>query len=68
MKLPDKIYDILKWIALILLPAAAVLYGAIGPVWNWYEPDKVVYTITAIDTFLGALIGVSTISYNKDSQ
>ena len=65
MVLNDKVYNVLKWIALIFLPAVAVLYGAIGPVWNWPEPEKVVYTITAVDTFLGALIGVSTMSYNK---
>lgn len=66
MKLTNKTYDVLKWIALIFLPAVAVLYGAIGPVWNWPEPDKVVYTIAAVDTFLGALIGVSTKFYNKE--
>ena len=62
----NKVYDVLKWIALILLPAFAVFYGAVGQVWGWFEPDKVVYTITAIDTFLGALLGISTIQYNKD--
>ena len=67
MKLNDKVYDVLKWIALIFLPALAVLYGAIGPVWGWFEQDKVVYTITAVDTFLGALIGVSTLTYNKQT-
>ena len=68
MKLSNRVYDVLKWIALIFLPALAVLYGAVGQVWGWYEPDKVVYTITAIDTFLGALIGVSTVNYRKDEQ
>ena len=65
MKLPDKVYDVLKWIALIFLPALAVLYGALAPTWNWPYPEQIVYTITAIDTFLGALIGVSTITYTK---
>ena len=68
MKLNDKLYDVLKWIALIFLPAVAVLYGALAPVWNLPYGEQIVYTITAIDTFLGALIGVSTISYNKDEQ
>lgn len=67
MKLNDNVYNVLKWVALIFLPALAVLYGAIGPVWGWFEPDKVVYTITAVDTFLGALIGVSTLSYNRQA-
>lgn len=63
MKLSNRLYDVLKWIALIFLPALAVFYGAVGPVWGWFEPDKMVFTITALDTFLGALIGISTISY-----
>ena len=66
MKLNNKLYDVLKWIALIFLPALAVFYGAVGPVWGWFEPDKMVFTITALDTFLGALIGISTIGYYKD--
>lgn len=65
MKLNDKVYDVLKWIALIFLPAFAVFYGAVGPVWDWFRPDDVVFTIVAVDTFLGALLGVSTAQYNK---
>ena len=66
MKLPNKVYDVLKWIALIFLPAVAVLYGALAPVWGWAYPDEIVYTITAVDTFLGALLGISNINYKKD--
>ncbi len=65
MKLPNKVYDILKWIALIFLPAVAVLYGALAPVWGWAYPDEIVYTITAVDTFLGALLGISNMNYKK---
>ena len=65
MKMSNKVYDILKWIALIFLPAFAVFYGAVGPVWGWFRPDDMVYTIVAVDTFLGALLGVSTAAYNK---
>ncbi len=65
MKLPNRIYDALKWIALIFLPATAVLYGALAPVWGWAYPDEIVYTITAVDTFLGALLGISNMNYKK---
>lgn len=58
-------FDVLKWIALVFLPALAVLYGALAPVWQWPYPDEIVYTITALDTFLGAILGLSTINYNK---
>lgn len=66
MRLPDKVYDILKWVALILIPAVAVLYGALAPVWGWPYGEQIVYTLTAIDTFLGALLGISTAQYNKE--
>lgn len=67
MRLPDRVYDILKWIALIFLPAVAVLYGALAKVWNWPYAEQIVYTITAIDTFLGAVLGISTVQYNKEA-
>lgn len=63
MKLTNKVYDVLKWVALIFLPALAVLYGALAPVWGWPYPDQIVYTITAVDTFMGALLGISTLHY-----
>ena len=66
MKLSNGLYDILKWVALILIPAAAVLYGALAPVWGWPYAEQIVYTLTAIDTFLGAILGISTAQYNKE--
>lgn len=68
MKLPDKIYDVLKWVALVFLPACAVLYGALAKVWGWPYPSEIVYTITAVDTFLGGLLGISTITYNQEAK
>ena len=61
--LKNKVYDTLKWIALVLLPALATLYGALAPVWGWAYADEIVYTITSIDAFLGALLGISNLSY-----
>ena len=52
MKLSDKTYDILKWIALYLLPAIGTLYFALAGIWNFPYGEQVVGTITAIDTFL----------------
>jgi uncharacterized membrane protein YfcA len=66
MKLPDKWYDILKWIALICLPALATFYVALSGVWGWPYADEVAKTATAICTLIGALIGISTASYYKD--
>ena len=61
----SKLYDTLKWIAQILLPALATLYFAISQIWGLPYAEQIVGTITAIDAFLGALLGVSTIQYKK---
>lgn len=61
----NKLYDALKWVAQILLPAVATLYFAIAQIWGLPYAEQIVGTITAIDAFLGALLGVSTIQYKK---
>lgn len=65
MKLSDKVYDILKWVALIALPAVGTLYFALAEIWGWPYANEIVGTITAIDTFLGVLLGVSAAQYKK---
>lgn len=65
MKLPDKIYDILKYTAQIILPALATLYLAIAGIWNLPYGEQVSGTIMAIDTFLGVLLGIASVNYNK---
>ena len=60
--LPDGIYDILKWIGLVLCPALAVLVATVGPVWGVPYVEPIVTTINAIGLFIGALIGVSQLS------
>lgn len=66
MKLNDKIYDTLKWVVMIVLPAIATLYAALAPVWGWLRPDDVVLTLNAVTAFAGAVLGISTAQYNKD--
>lgn len=63
----DGLYDLLKWIAQILLPAIATLYFAIAQIWGLPYAEQIVGTITAVDAFLGALLGISTLQYNKRS-
>lgn len=65
MKLNDNIYNVLKWVALIVLPAIATLYGTLGNIWGFPYVAEITATITAIDTFVGALLGISTKAYNK---
>lgn len=61
----DRVYQILKWVCIIFLPALATLWFALGKIWGFPYLAEVEGTIIAIDTFIGALIGVSTLSYNK---
>lgn len=60
----NKLYDILKYIAQIVLPALGTLYFALAQLWGLPYPEQIVGTITAVDTFLGLLLGVSTSKYN----
>ena len=66
MKLNNKTYDILKFIAQIVLPAIGTLYFALAGIWNFPYGEEIVGTITAVDTFLGALLGLSSATYNKE--
>lgn len=63
MKLTNKTYDILKWIVVIVLPAAATLYAALGGIWGLPLVTEITGTITAVDTFLGAVLMISSANY-----
>lgn len=65
MKISNKVYDILKWIVMIALPAISAFYVALAPVWNWPYAEQVAMTIAAVTALLGALLGISTAQYNK---
>lgn len=66
--LPNKVYDVLKWVALIALPAVATFWLALGQIWGFPYVNEIGATIIAIDTFLGALLGVSTLTYRKGDE
>lgn len=66
MKMSNKLYDALKWTAQILLPAIATLYFALAQIWGLPLAEQIVGSISAIDCFLGALLGISTALYNKE--
>lgn len=68
MKMNDKVYDILKWIAMFLLPAIGTLYFALSGIWELPFGEEIVGTITAVDTFLGVILGISTASYKKSQS
>lgn len=59
------LYDIAKWVALVALPAAAVLVTALTPIWDIPRGEEIALTITAVDVFLGALVGVESARNTK---
>lgn len=68
MKMSNKTYDVLKWIAMYLLPAIGTLYFAVASIWGLPYGEQVVGTITAIDTFIGVILGISTSQYKKTNN
>ena len=68
MKLTNKAYDILKWIAMIVLPALGTLYFTLAGIWGLPYGEQVVGTITALVTALGTILKISTAKYNKNNS
>lgn len=64
----NKTYDVLKVVAQIWLPAIATLYFALASIWGLPYGEQIVGTITAVDAFLGAILGISTAQYNKRQE
>lgn len=64
----NKVYDVLKYIAQIILPGIATLYFALAGIWGFPYGEQVVGTITAIDTFLGVALGISNVNYKKGNE
>lgn len=66
MKIPNKVYDIIKWLSLVVLPAISTLYFALSSIWGWPYAEQITGTIAAIETLIGAILGVSSFSYKGD--
>ena len=64
----NKMYDVLKWIALVVLPAVAILYGSLAGIWGLPHAEQIPDTITAVDLFLGVVLGISSAQYNKKAE
>ena len=64
----NRVYDILKWIAQILLPATATLYFALSQIWGFPYGEEIVGTITAVDAFLGVCLGISSVQYKEKNK
>lgn len=64
----NNVYDILKWITQLLLPALGTLYFALAGIWGFPYGEQIVGTLVAIDTFLGVILGISTQKYNAENS
>lgn len=62
----NKLYDILKWVALVALDAVGVFYKTIASIWSFPFGDEVLATFAALSLFLGTLIGITGMNYNKE--
>ena len=68
IKFSNAVYDCLKFLCTLFLPALGTLYFALAQIWNFPYAEQIVGTISAITVFIGALIGISTINYNKQQN
>ncbi len=66
LKMSNETYDVLKFIAQILLPAIGTLYFALATIWGFPYGEQIVGTVTAIDAFLGTCLGISTKNYKEE--
>lgn len=64
----NKVYDVLKWIALVALPAITALWLTLANIWGFPYAEAIGATLAAITTFLGALLGISSYQYNKSLE
>lgn len=64
----SKTYDVLKWIALVALPATATLWFTVAKIWGLPYIAEITGTLVAVDTFIGALIGISNIRYQLEEE
>ena len=66
--LSNKVYDVLKWITMIAIPATATLCLTLAGIWGWPYGEQIVGSLTAINTCIGVLLGISTTQYNKSNK
>lgn len=64
--LKDSVYNVLKWLVMIVIPACATAYVGLAAIWAWPYAEEVAKTSAVVCTLLGALLGISTAEYNKE--
>jgi hypothetical protein len=67
-QLKNEVYDVLKWIVMICIPALTTAYVGLSAVWGFPYAEEIAKTSAVVCTLLGALLGISTAQYNKDKS
>lgn len=67
-KISDRLYDVLKWVTLVCIPAFTTAYVGLAGIWGWPYADEIAKTSAVVCVLLGSLLGISTIAYNKEKQ
>lgn len=68
MKIPNKVYDVIKWVSLVVLPAISTLYWSLASIFGWPYAEQITGAVAAIQTLIGALLGVSAKNYEGDGD
>lgn len=68
MKMKNEVYDVLKWVAMLLLPALATLVATVGSIWGLPYADQISQTIVAVNAALAMILGISTINYKAGDE
>ena len=68
IKLENNVYDVLKWLVMIVIPAATAAYVGLATIWGWPFADQVAQTSAVLCTFLGAILGISNLQYKSENQ
>ena len=68
MTLSNKVYDVLKWIDIVVLPALGTAYAGLAQIWGFPYPEEITGTIMVLCTLLGALLGISSATYYKQTS
>ena len=61
----NKVYDILKWVDIVVLPAIGTAYAGLAQIWGFPYPEEITGTVMVVCTLLGALLGISSATYYK---
>lgn len=68
MKLSNQVYDTLKWLVIVVIPALATAYVGLSAIWGWPLADEVAKTASVICVLIGSIIGISSVKYNKEGK